>query len=64
MIDLDRAKNKITKEDLVFGNTKKKYVNIKDDEDFPDLGEDEDPFAALDEPKKKTNNNNRRAPAK
>jgi len=25
-------------------------VNIRDDDDFPDLGEEDDPFAALDEP--------------
>ena len=43
---MDRAKKTITKEDLLFGDRKKKkYVDIEDDDDFPDLDEDaEDPF--------------------
>ena len=49
VIGIDRSKTTITKEDLLFGDgKKKKTVNINDDIDFPDLGEDGDPFAALD----------------
>ena len=40
---LDRAKQTITKEDLMFGTGKKKIVNINDDDDFPDL-DDSEPF--------------------
>lgn len=37
-IELDRAKNTITKDDLLFGQkNKKKFVNIQDEDDFPDL---------------------------
>jgi hypothetical protein len=39
-------KNKITKEDLLFGAKKKKHVNINDEDDFPDLDEDGDEAAA------------------
>jgi len=43
LIDVDRSKKVITKDDLVFGHIKKKKtVNIKDDEDFPDLGSDDE----------------------
>jgi hypothetical protein len=52
-IELDRAKNTITKEDLLFGQRhKKKFVNIQDEDDFPDLeGELDDDFP---KPKKQT----------
>lgn len=36
-INVDRAKDRITKEDLLFGGGKRKLVNIQDDDDFPDL---------------------------
>ena len=39
-IDLEHNKNKITREDLLFGNSKKKYVMIDDEDDFPDLDMD------------------------
>ena len=45
-IELNRAKNRITKEDF-FGGQKKKVVNIMDDEDFPEMDEGADPFAAF-----------------
>lgn len=43
VIEVDRSKKIITKEDLLFGNetrAKKKVVDINDDEDFPTLGDD------------------------
>jgi len=40
MIDLEKNKKTITKEDLTFGTKKKKTVDINDDDDFPDLGDD------------------------
>lgn len=36
-IKVDRNKDRITKEDLLFGGNGKKQVNIQDDDDFPDL---------------------------
>ena len=41
-INLERNKDRITKEDLLFGGKKKALVNINDDDDFPDL--EGDPF--------------------
>jgi hypothetical protein len=41
-INLERNKDRITKEDLLFGGKKKNLVNINDDDDFPDL--EGDPF--------------------
>lgn len=41
VIDTEKNKRTITKEDLIFGNAKKKKtVDINDDDDFPDLGDD------------------------
>lgn len=40
MIDTEKNKKTITKEDLLFGGKKKKTVDINDDEDFPDLEDD------------------------
>lgn len=48
-IEVNRAKNTITKEDLIFGaSNHKKVVNIVDAEDFPDLSgsDDDDKFTA------------------
>lgn len=43
VIDMERSKNKITKEDLLFSNKgKKKIVDIADDDDFPDLSDEDD----------------------
>ena len=60
-IKVNRAQNRITKEDLLFGGQKKKTVNIMDDEDFPEIDEGADPFAAFDTPsvKPKPKQNNR-----
>lgn len=44
MIEIDKVKNKLTKDDLLFGNSKKRHVNIADDDDFPDLDSDNDDF--------------------
>lgn len=41
-IEVDRAKNRITKEDM-FGVKQKKFVAIDDDFDFPDLSDDDMP---------------------
>lgn len=42
-IEVDRSKNTITKDDLLFGQkNKKKFVNIQDEDDFPDLEGDLD----------------------
>ena len=41
IIKLDRAKDRVTKEDLMFGNVKKKKVlDMQDGDDFPDLDGD------------------------
>lgn len=46
LIEEGRKKTTITKEDLLFGaGNQRKLVNITDDDDFPDLEEDGDPFA-------------------
>ena len=41
-INLERGKDRITKEDLLYGGKKRKVVNINDEDDFPDL--EGDPF--------------------
>ena len=42
VIEVERSKNKIEKEDLLYGGKfQRKVVNIKDDDDFPDLSGDE-----------------------
>ena len=46
---MNRAKDRITKEDF-FGGQKKKVVNIMDDEDFPEMEEGVDPFASFAQP--------------
>ena len=43
IIDVERSKTTLTKEDML-GIKKKKIVNIADDEDFPYLGFDDDDF--------------------
>jgi hypothetical protein len=45
VIDIEKNKKTITKEDLIFGTKKKKTVDINDDDDFPDLDDDGDGFA-------------------
>lgn len=58
-IDTEGAKNKITKEDLLFGSSKKKFVKIDDEDDFPDLdGESDDD---LPKPTKQVNRGHQRA---
>ena len=45
-IVVDRAKDRITKEDFLAGFNKKNVVKFDDDDDFPDLGGDEPGFKA------------------
>lgn len=45
VIDVEKNKRTITKEDLLFGGKKSKTVDINDGDDFPDLDEDGGGFA-------------------